>query len=114
MRGAGRIQHIVGDLLDLSRERERADISVHATVTDLCTLCQQIVVSCVECVTPCAGLAVSPIAIWGVRGRRDVPCQHKPAGQLVSQAIASPSSMNTRNGRFRRWATCSVTPVLVP
>jgi PAS domain S-box-containing protein len=43
MRAAGRIQNIVGDLLDLSREREGAGISVHATPTDLRALCQQIV-----------------------------------------------------------------------
>jgi PAS domain S-box-containing protein len=42
-RGANRIQHIVGDLLDLAREREGAGIAVAATSTDMRLLCQRIV-----------------------------------------------------------------------
>jgi signal transduction histidine kinase len=43
MRAVGRIQHIVGDLLDLAREREGAGIAVEPTPTDLRALCQHIV-----------------------------------------------------------------------
>ncbi len=42
-RAAGRIQHIVGDLLDLAREREGAGISVDRKTTDLRAVCQHIV-----------------------------------------------------------------------
>jgi PAS domain S-box-containing protein len=42
-RGVSRIQHIVGDLLDLSREREGAGISVEPKPTDLRAMCQQII-----------------------------------------------------------------------
>ena len=42
-RGVGRIQHIVGDLLDLSREREGAGIAVDRRPTDLRALCQDII-----------------------------------------------------------------------
>jgi PAS domain S-box-containing protein len=42
-RAVGRIQHIVGDLLDLAREREGTGISVAPRPTDLRTLCQHIV-----------------------------------------------------------------------
>ncbi|HET8745860.1 MAG TPA: PAS domain-containing sensor histidine kinase, partial [Ramlibacter sp.] len=42
-RAVGRIQHIVGDLLDLAREREGTGISVEPTPTDLRALCQNIV-----------------------------------------------------------------------
>ena len=40
-RGVERIQHIAGDLLDLSREREGAGISVEPKPTDLRAICQQ-------------------------------------------------------------------------
>jgi two-component system CheB/CheR fusion protein len=43
MRAVGRIQHIVGDLLDLAREREGAGISVDPKPTDLRAMCQHIV-----------------------------------------------------------------------
>jgi PAS domain S-box-containing protein len=43
MRGVKRIQHIVGDLLDLSREREGAGIVVQPKPTDLRAMCQQII-----------------------------------------------------------------------
>lgn len=42
-RGVNRIQHIVGDLLDLSREREGAGIPVEPRSTDLRVTCQQII-----------------------------------------------------------------------
>ena len=42
-RSVKRIQHIVGDLLDLSREREGAGIRVQRKPTDLRAMCQQIV-----------------------------------------------------------------------
>ena len=42
-RAVGRIQHIVGDLLDLSREREGAGISVDPKPTDLRAMCQHII-----------------------------------------------------------------------
>src|SRR5580658_139862 len=42
-RGASRIQHIVGDLLDLSRVREGAGIPLTPISTDLRALCQQII-----------------------------------------------------------------------
>ena len=42
-RGVKRIEHIVGDLLDLSREREGSGISVDRQPTDLRSLCQQII-----------------------------------------------------------------------
>jgi PAS domain S-box-containing protein len=42
-RGVNRIQHIVGDLLDLSREREGAGIPVEPRSADLCVMCQQII-----------------------------------------------------------------------
>lgn len=38
-----RIQHIAGDLLDLSREREGAGISVEPKPTDLRAMCQQVI-----------------------------------------------------------------------
>ena len=43
MRGVKRIQHIVGDLLDLSREREGCGITVQPKPTDLRAMCQQII-----------------------------------------------------------------------
>ncbi|NML46187.1 PAS domain-containing protein [Ramlibacter sp. G-1-2-2] len=42
-RAVGRIRHIVGDLLDLSREREGAGIAVDPQPTDLRALCQHII-----------------------------------------------------------------------
>jgi signal transduction histidine kinase len=42
-RGARRIQHIVGDLLDLSREREGTGISIEPKATDLRVVCRQII-----------------------------------------------------------------------
>jgi PAS domain S-box-containing protein len=42
-RAVARIQHIVGDLLDLSREREGAGISVERRPTDLGALCQHLI-----------------------------------------------------------------------
>jgi PAS domain S-box-containing protein len=42
-RGVRRIQHIVGDLLDLSREREGAGIPIEPKPTDLRAVCSQIV-----------------------------------------------------------------------
>ncbi len=42
-RGVNRIQHIVGDLLDLSREREGAGIPVELKPADLRAMCQQII-----------------------------------------------------------------------
>ena len=42
-RGARRIQDIVGDLLDLSREREGAGIPIEAKPTDLRAVCRQII-----------------------------------------------------------------------
>ena len=42
-RGVKRIEHIVGDLLDLSREREGSGISVERRPADLRAMCQQIV-----------------------------------------------------------------------
>jgi len=41
MRGVNRIQHIVGDLLDLSREHEGTGIPIDPRSTDLCATCQQ-------------------------------------------------------------------------
>ena len=42
-RAAGRIRHIVGDLLDLSRQREGEGITVDARSADMRLLCQRIV-----------------------------------------------------------------------
>lgn len=42
-RAVGRIRHIVGDLLDLSREREGAGIAVDPKPTDLRAVCQHII-----------------------------------------------------------------------
>jgi PAS domain S-box-containing protein len=42
-RGVHRIQHIVGDLLDLSRERDGAGIPIEPRPTDLRAVCRQIV-----------------------------------------------------------------------
>jgi signal transduction histidine kinase len=42
-RGVNRIQHIVGDLLDLSREREGAGIPVEPRSADLCSMCREII-----------------------------------------------------------------------
>jgi PAS domain S-box-containing protein len=42
-RGVYRIQHIVGDLLDLSREREGAGIPIEPKPTDLRAVCRQII-----------------------------------------------------------------------
>lgn len=42
-RAVGRIQHIVGDLLDLAREREGTGISVEPRPTDLKAVCEHIV-----------------------------------------------------------------------
>lgn len=42
-RGVKRIQHIVGDLLDLSREREGTGIPVEPKPNDLRAMCQQII-----------------------------------------------------------------------
>jgi PAS domain S-box-containing protein len=42
-RAAGRIQHIVGDLLDLSRQREGEGIAVDAKSADMRLLCQHII-----------------------------------------------------------------------
>jgi PAS domain S-box-containing protein len=42
-RSVGRIQHIVGDLLDLSRERDGTGIAVRPTPTDLRAICQRII-----------------------------------------------------------------------
>jgi signal transduction histidine kinase len=42
-RGVHRIQHIVGDLLDLAREREGAGIPIERKPTDLRTVCRQII-----------------------------------------------------------------------
>jgi PAS domain S-box-containing protein len=42
-RGARRIQHIVGDLLDLEREREGAGIPVERKPVDLASVCRQVV-----------------------------------------------------------------------
>jgi PAS domain S-box-containing protein len=43
VRGVDRIQHIVGDLLDLSREREGTGIPVDPKPADLRAMCQQII-----------------------------------------------------------------------
>jgi PAS domain S-box-containing protein len=43
VRSVKRIQHIVGDLLDLSRERDGTGINVHPAPSDLRSVCQQIV-----------------------------------------------------------------------
>jgi two-component system CheB/CheR fusion protein len=42
-RGVARIQNIVGDLLDLSRNRDGSGIAVHPQPADLRVLCQQII-----------------------------------------------------------------------
>ncbi|HEX2828694.1 MAG TPA: PAS domain-containing sensor histidine kinase [Burkholderiales bacterium] len=42
-RGVNRIQHIVGDLLDLSREREGAGIPIEPKPADLRAMCRQII-----------------------------------------------------------------------
>ena len=42
-RGVNRIQHIVGDLLDLAREREGSGIPIAPTPTDLRAVCRQII-----------------------------------------------------------------------
>jgi signal transduction histidine kinase len=42
-RGVRRIQHIVGDLLDLAREREGAGIPIERRPTDLGAVCRQII-----------------------------------------------------------------------
>jgi PAS domain S-box-containing protein len=42
-RGVHRIQHIVGDLLDLSREREGQGIPINPKPTDLRAVCRQII-----------------------------------------------------------------------
>lgn len=43
MRGVNRIQHIVGDLLDVSRERGGAGIPVEPISADLCAMCRVII-----------------------------------------------------------------------
>lgn len=43
LRGVDRIQHIVGDLLDLSRERDGTGIPIDPRPLDLCVLCRQII-----------------------------------------------------------------------
>lgn len=43
VRGVKRIQHIVGDLLDLSRERDGAGIPIDPKSTDLRAVCRQII-----------------------------------------------------------------------
>ena len=43
VRGVKRIEHIVGDLLDLSREREGAGISIERRPGDLRAICQEII-----------------------------------------------------------------------
>ncbi len=42
-RAARRIEHIVGDLLDLAREREGEGIPIDRKPTDLCAVCRQII-----------------------------------------------------------------------
>ena len=42
-RGVHRIQHIVGDLLDLAREREGAGIPIERKPADLRAVCRQII-----------------------------------------------------------------------
>jgi PAS domain S-box-containing protein len=42
-RGAKRIEHIIGDLLDLAREREGSGISVDPKPADLRAMCQQVI-----------------------------------------------------------------------
>jgi PAS domain S-box-containing protein len=42
-RGVNRIQHIVGDLLDLSREREGAGIPIEPKPSDIHAMCRQII-----------------------------------------------------------------------
>jgi PAS domain S-box-containing protein len=42
-RGVNRIQHIVGDLLDLAREREGAGIPIEPKPTDLRLVCRQLI-----------------------------------------------------------------------
>jgi PAS domain S-box-containing protein len=42
-RGVNRIQHIVGDLLDLAREREGAGIPIEPKPTDLRVVCRQLI-----------------------------------------------------------------------
>src|SRR6185436_12753109 len=42
-RGVHRIQHIVGDLLDLAREREGSGIPIEPKPTDLRAVCRQII-----------------------------------------------------------------------
>ena len=42
-RGVKRIEHIVGDLLDLSREREGSGINIEPRPTDLRAVCQQVI-----------------------------------------------------------------------
>jgi PAS domain S-box-containing protein len=42
-RGVHRVQHIAGDLLDLSREREGAGIAINPKPADLRAMCQQII-----------------------------------------------------------------------
>lgn len=43
-RGVPRIQHIVGGLLDLAREREGAGIPIERKPTDLSAVCRPIIV----------------------------------------------------------------------
>lgn len=50
-RGVDRIQHIVGDLLDLSREREGMGVPIKPRTTDLRATCQQIIDE-LEAITP--------------------------------------------------------------
>jgi PAS domain S-box-containing protein len=42
-RAVGRIKHIVGDLLDLSRERDGAGIAVHPKATDMRAVCERLI-----------------------------------------------------------------------
>lgn len=42
-RGVDRIQHIVGDLLDLARERQGAGVPIEPKPTDLAAVCRQII-----------------------------------------------------------------------
>lgn len=50
-RGANRILHIVGDLLDLSREREGSGIPIEPRPVDLSVLCRQIIAE-LEAIAP--------------------------------------------------------------
>lgn len=86
-RGVKRIQHIVGDLLDLAREREGAGIALDRTPTDLRAVCQNIIAE-----------------LQSVAGDRQITLQCEVDGrgawdeQRVMQAISNLASNAVKHG----------------